>query len=328
MAITQQKLDDLAAIIVDYREGQITKPDGAHVKKWLSQFDAAVQESLLSEMDHVLKQTYIPKTRVESFLANLVTNEKLTGGDPKKFWKDGKFLDLQKRGSSQRELMKMIEAPLKAQTGYGVADCGKNSPACFIYLDDGLFSGNTILGDLRDWLKGAAPSQALVHVVVMALHRGGQYYARTELEKTASQVGKKIEFKWWRIVELEDRKAYIKDSDVLRPTKIPEDQPTKDYVKTLKYPPTLRPPGSLGTAKFFSSEGARELLEQQFLLKGVYIRTQSGNFNEYARPLGNMVLSTLGFGSTIVTFRNCPNNAPLALWAGSPWYPLFLRKTN
>jgi hypothetical protein len=52
------------------------------------------------------------------------------------------------------------------------------------------------------------------------------------------------------------------------------------------------------------------------------------NLNKYQRPLGNMLLETLGFGSLIVTFRNCPNNAPLALWAGDPWHPLFPRTTN
>ena len=41
-----------------------------------------------------------------------------------------------------------------------------------------------------------------------------------------------------------------------------------------------------------------------------------------------MILESLGFGSLVVTFRNCPNNAPLALWAGDPWYPLFPRRTN
>jgi hypothetical protein len=115
---------------------------------------------------------------------------------------------------------------------------------------------------------------------------------------------------------------------VLRPTKIPDDQPTKDYVATLKFPPVLRPPGSVGGLKIFSSDANRELMEQQMLLKGVYIRTVSPHLKDYARPLGNMVLSTLGFGSTIVTFRNCPNNVPLAFWAGDPWYPLFPRKIN
>ena len=49
---------------------------------------------------------------------------------------------------------------------------------------------------------------------------------------------------------------------------------------------------------------------------------------ESARPLGFSLLKTLGFGATVVTHRNCPNNCPLALWAGDPWYPLFRRKTN
>lgn len=61
---------------------------------------------------------------------------------------------------------------------------------------------------------------------------------------------------------------------------------------------------------------------------GVKIRGMCPHLNKYQRPLGNMILETLGFGSTIVTFRNCPNNAPLAFWAGDPWYPLFPRKTN
>ncbi len=80
--------------------------------------------------------------------------------------------------------------------------------------------------------------------------------------------------------------------------------------------------------KIFSSDEGRELLEQQFLAKGAYIRTVCPLLNKYQRPLGNMLLETLGFGSTIVTFRNCPNNAPLVFWAGDPWYPLFQRKTN
>jgi hypothetical protein len=140
--------------------------------------------------------------------------------------------------------------------------------------------------------------------------------------------GKKIQFKWWRIVELEDRRTYINSSDVLRPTQIPADPITQAYVQAMKHQPVLRTPPGTGELKIFSSDEGRELLEQQFLAKGAYIRTVCPMLNEYQRPLGNMVLETLGFGSTIVTFRNCPNNAPLVFWAGDPWHPLFLRKTN
>ena len=168
----------------------------------------------------------------------------------------------------------------------------------------------------------------MVHVIVIALHRGGQYYARTNLEKAAQQCGKKIQFTWWRIVELEDRKTYINKSDVLRPTRIPADVTTQAYVDAMTHKPVLRTPPGIGDLKIFSSDEGRELLEQQFLAKGAYIRTVCPLLNKYQRPLGNMLLETLGFGSTIVTFRNCPNNAPLVFWAGDPWYPLFQRKTN
>jgi hypothetical protein len=89
----------------------------------------------------------------------------------------------------------------------------------------------------------------------------------------------------------------------------------------MKHQPVLRVPPGTGELKIFSSDEGRELLEQQFLVKGAYIRTVCSMLNEYQRPLGNMVLETLGFGSTIVTFRNCPNNAPLVFWAGEPWHP-------
>jgi hypothetical protein len=328
MAENPDLLNATASIIADYREGEIDQPDAAHIENWLAQFDQGVRGQLLSEINHILGQTYIPRKKVEEFLSGLVNSQKLAGEQPKDFWIGAKFLDLQEHGSSQRELIAMTDVPLKSEVGYGVAECGAAEVACFVYLDDGLFTGNTILNDLKGWLKGAAPKAALVHVIVMALHRGGQYYAQTQLAKTAKEVGKEIEFKWWRIFELEDRRAYIKDSDVLRPTKIPEDDVTKVYAASLKFPPTLRPAGSVGGLKIFSSENGRELIEQQLLIKGAYIRTVSPHLKEYARPLGNMVLSTLGFGSTIATFRNCPNNAPLAFWAGDPWYPLFPRKTN
>jgi hypothetical protein len=66
-----------------------------------------------------------------------------------------------------------LTAPRRERTRITVAECGPEQPACFIYLDDGLFTGNTILNDLAEWLKGPAPKEAYVHVIVMALHRGG-----------------------------------------------------------------------------------------------------------------------------------------------------------
>ncbi|MEP7303572.1 MAG: hypothetical protein ABI699_18810, partial [Caldimonas sp.] len=132
----------------------------------------------------------------------------------------------------------------------------------------------------------------------------------------------------WRAIELEDRKAYSDSADVLRPTSIPNDQAVQAYVQSMKYAPTLRRPGSVGAHALFSSEDGRGLLEQEFLKAGARLRQLCPNLGATQRPLGHITLDTLGFGSLIATFRNCPNNAPLALWVGEPWYPLLPRTTN
>jgi hypothetical protein len=327
MAVTQEMLEATAAIIADYRAGEIARPDAAHVQRWLNQFDENVREQMLGEMRHVLGNTYVSKINVEKFLSGLASNKELAGDDPKTFWMGVKFLDIQTRGHSQREFLQLFAIPLKQQTGLQVSDCGKQ-PACYVYLDDGIFTGMTLIQSLSNWLKGDAPQKAVVHVIVIAGHVLGKYYAETQLNKIAASVGKAIEFHWWALLSLEDRKANIDVSDVLRPTVIPDDARTQAYAKALKFSPVLRTPGNVGEKKFFSSEAGRNLLEQQLLIKGAYIREVAPLLPKYARPLGDMVLETLGFGSTFVTYRNCPNNAPLAFWAGDPWYPLFQRKTN
>lgn len=327
MAVPAELLQTTVSIIADYREGEIPRPDSAHVERWLTQFDENLRVALLTEMNHVLKQTYISKAGVENFLAGLVTSKNLTGEKPQEFWKNVKFLDIQTRGRSQSEFLKLFAIPLKQNMGLDLAQCGAQ-PTCYVYLDDGIFTGMTLIQSLTNWLRADAPQNAVIHVIFIAGHVYGKYYAETKLQEAAKAAGKAITFHWWALLGLEDRKINIDNSDVLRPVVIPEDARTQAYAKSLKYEPVLRKPGGLGERKFFSSEEGRNLLEQQFLMKGTYIREVSPRLPKYARPLGNMVLETLGFGSTFVTYRNCPNNAPLALWCGDPWHPLFPRKTN
>lgn len=96
----------------------------------------------------------------------------------------------------------------------------------------------------------------------------------------------------------------------------------------MQFPPHLRIAGQVGGHGIFSNDANRQLLEQEFLKAGIQIRQMCPHLGVTQRPLGHMSLDTLGFGSLLVTFRNCPNNAPLALWAGDPWIPLFPRTTN
>ena len=321
-------LTSIADTIADYRAGEIAKPTPAHVNQWVSQFAQPLQQPILTEMQHVLSRTYLPRVAVENFLADLVKNPTLAGADACAFWRGVRFLDIQGGGNSQRDMLALFSNALQKQCGFTTAQCGGANPHAFLYLDDVLFTGNRIQRDLAGWIASDAPSSATVHVVTIGLHSGGHFYARGRISQAARDADKTVSVSWWRAIDMEDRRSHTNTSDVLRPTIIPNDPPTQAYVGALGYAPTLRAPGNIGGKGFFSSEQGRGLLEQEFLKTGVYIRSICPNFNEYLRPLGNSVLKMTGFGSMIVTFRNCPNNAPLALWAGPPWYPLFVRKTN
>ncbi len=319
-------LASIAATTTDYREGDLAAPTPEHVDRWIRQFDAAVQLPILREMDHVLKRTYFSRKRTTEFLDGLFQTEKLVGQDPCAFWKNVKFLDIQGGGASQTQMLALFTKVLKKKCGFSADDCGA-APQAFVYLDDAIFSGGRVSTDLAKWIKQDAPASAKLHVIVIATHQSS-YYNKNKVTDAVTSSGKSITITWWHAIDVEDRKKYTDTSDVLRLVAIPADPAVQAYTGALRYQPQLRNPGQVGGLGIFSSDAGRQVLEQEFLKTGVQIRGMCPNLNQYQRPLGNMILDSLGFGSLIVTFRNCPNNAPLALWAGDPWYPLFPRTTN
>lgn len=126
-------------------------------------------------------------------------------------------------------------------------------------------------------------------------------------------------------------------SEVLWPATVQDDPAVAAYLAQQgRFPLEPRQPGGKPEIEIFSSEEGRQLLEREFLRAGVRIRGFCQNPNQIMRPLGFSSFG-VGFGSTIVTYRNCPNNAPLALWWGDPnahhnhpfsrWYPLLQRRT-
>ncbi len=323
-------LASIASTITDYRQGEISTPDSKHVDRWINQFAPSVQEPILVEVDHVLKNTYISKPEVAKFLAALLKNPKLAGANPCAFWKAVGPLAIQQGGNSQREMLAMFDQLLQKECGIQVDHCSSAS-GIYFYLDDVVFSGNRVKRDLVSWIESDAPKKAHVHIVVIAFHMNGQYYAETSIQKAAAKAKKDIKLTWWSCVQFEDRKTYVNSSEVLRPSTLPNDSNTQSYVAMLAaagYPPVLRTAGTMGSSQVFSSETGRDLLEQEFLKSGLLIRSRCPYLPDNCRPLGYSVLKTLGFGSLVVTFRNCPNNCPLAFWVDDPWYPLFPRKTN
>ncbi len=336
MTERQQALSSIVNTIGDYRLGEVERPTPDHVDRWASQFDEAVQLPLLRELDHVLKETYFSRAFISQFLEKLVTTEKLAGTDPSGFWRSANFLDIQQNGHSQEEMLQVFTGSLQARCGLRPEECGSDGGP-YIYLDDVLFSGNRVSSDLSEWLAQDAPTNTTVHIVAIATHTLGEYLAPKYLRKTAAAAGKAMDLKVWRAVAFENRKAYRNSSEVLWPAVVPADQELQAYMaEEQKFPFEPRQPGGTLEHNMFSSEQGRQLLERELLLAGVRIRSLCQNPSRAMRPLGFSHFG-LGFGSMIVTFRNCPNNCPLALWWGDPdagassplsrWYPLLPRKT-
>jgi hypothetical protein len=194
-----------------------------------------------------------------------------------------------------------------------------------------MFSGGRVGYDLEQWINKDAPQIARVHVIVAAFHTSGHFFVERKLKDVAKATGKNIKIEFWRALKIENRKAYKNNSGVLWPAVIPEIEAVQTYLALpSKFPFEPRQPGVL--AGPFLSESGRQILESEFLIAGIKIRSLSENPKPVMRPLGFSPFG-LGFGSTIVTYRNCPNNCPLALWWGDPeatsgalhWYPLLPR---
>lgn len=337
--MTINRTDLLASIadtIKDYRTGELPQPTPDHVDRWTKQFDKDVQLPLLREVDHVLKHTYFARATVSQFFGKQITHKTLAGDQPCAYWRKAHFLDIQQNGQSQAEIRQLFGEALKTQCGLDIARCGADG-GDFIYLDDVLFTGGRIGSDLSSWLASDAPAQGTIHVLVIAAHRLGEWQCTERLEKDAKAAGKDLKFRFWAALRVENRKTYRAAAEVLWPVQIPDDATLKAYMaEEQKFPFESRAPGGKLEHPIFSSEDGRQLLERELLLAGMRIRSFSQNPSRALRPLGFSPFG-LGFGSMVVTYRNCPNNVPLALWWGDPeagpdhpfskWYPLLPRKT-
>lgn len=325
-------LVSVANTIKTYRQGDLPMPTPEHVDRWLHQFTPAHQLSFLKEFDHVIKRGFCTQQNVQDFLLRLVTNDKLAGNDPIAFWSSANFLKIQQHGQSQKEMLKLFTQCLKDKCQLDLKHCGRDG-GDFIYLDDIIFSGNRVGNDLQPWILTQAPQSATVHVIVVAYYSGGLYMVDKKLKDVVRQSGKQIEIKFWRAAVFENRKINKNSSGVLWPTTIPDVSEVQAYMAIpSRFPFEPRQP-SLAVANPFSCESGRQILESEFLIAGAKILARSENPKQSIRPLGYSPFG-VGFGAVISTYRNCPNNSPLAIWWGDPtktsgalhWYPLLARE--
>lgn len=338
MTLDSSLLTNVASLFQDYRHGELEPMASDHVERWIDQFPRTVQEPLLDEIYQIFSKTYLSSQRVVEFLTAVAMNAKLTGGQPAEFWQRAVLLSIQRQGHSQQHMIATMRSVL-AET-VGAVDEQHQPGDLFVYLDDFLFSGQRLRTDLESWLPNA-PQRGEVHIIYAGWHLYGQWRTNQELETLAKSAGKNLTFTWWsnRHLRFENRLRYRDSSDVLWPTRVPDDSLAQEYVSHIRTSGTdlsLRTPQQ-ASQPLYSSEERRQLLEEQFVLAGLRIRAACREPSDVMRPLGYSPFRGFGFGALVANCWNCPNNAPLALWWGDPnagathpfskWYPLLKRRT-
>lgn len=327
-------LSSIASTIETYRVGEINTPNEEHIDRWAFQFTPQNQLAFLREFDHVIRQTFVTRDSINDFLNHLAAAEKITGNTPENYWRSANFLQIQRRGQSQRAMLNLFANCIRNQYGININDCGSPN-GDFIYLDDIMFSGNRVENDLSAWIEGSAPRNATLHVIVIGFHTSGQYFTENKLKEKIRSSGKQITLKFWSSRTIENKKINKNISSVLWPAYIPTNQSVAEYVAApSRYPFEPRQVIHRENLDPFSSEEGRAILESELFIAGARIWSNIRNPKPSLRPLGYSPFG-IGFGSMISTYRNCPNNCPLALWWGDPeattgafhWYPLLPRIT-
>lgn len=319
-------------IIADYRNGDNIYLDEDHINKWLNQFNSDVQLPIIRELSHILENVYFSKSRIINILNNIVFSNNICGDNIKSFWENVTILNIQKGGTSQKDILYEIFNILHSKLN--INKINNNLSRCLVYIDDFLYHGNRIYRDIEELIP-YLEDNTFIHIIVIGQYKYGAYNTNKRLIKLINQYNKKIEFKIWRCIEFENTQFNLDQIDTYYPTKIPDDYIINNILRNDKYPFKPRR-DNVYKGKIFNNEDDRKIIEEQFLLAGSHIISLCNNPHQSLRPMGISGYG-LGFGSPIVTYRNCPNNSPLALWWGSEdydynhplnkWYPLFPRKT-
>jgi hypothetical protein len=310
-----QYAKQIGKICADYRFDDGVRVDAERALLWAGQFEAVDREFVLSETAHILSRMYWGRERLNAQVDQFIERfgHQLTAarwhrrqlGGQSQEWLIG---ELERRG--------LTEAPGAPRVAY---------------VDDIIFSGGRasqdILACLEDYKLGGV-RQIDVYSLIrhLASESNFQHHSGRLLQALRQA---KIDIQVFQLnLVIDGRFDTDNSTEVLRPVELPAGGRFGEYCAKLSNfrPRTVGHPRQSA----FTSDEARQRYELVMFNAGCLVREQCPNLRAKVlmKPLGATTFLTPGFGALTVTHRNCPNNCPLAWWAGAPWIPLFERRTN
>jgi len=294
-----------------------------HIERWVSQFSN--QDVIIAEISHLMDKVFIEEQNETVFFENLLKNQKVISdiGSPE----NCSILDIQQTGKSQaiysKKMQKVFQDTLDVLVP--INDFSKN---VLIYVDDFMFSGMKARHDILNVFK-TYEKKKIIYIFI-GVHSNADYYLDKEFK--ANNITKTV----WRCITLNNTLSKRDTSDTFWPKESIQSNPAViKYINDRKFnkPVMFRSDTSQSCGDFnlFTNSTNRGIIENEFLLAGLKIIEEC---NTNLPPLGVSAFKGLGFGGTVMSYRNIPNNTPLCLWWGNPenqgglgsWYPLMMRK--
>lgn len=333
--VKDRLINEIVKIANDYKRDEGFNFNFKHVSKWISQFEEKDQILILSELKYILKKSYFSKEKIRKYGEKILKYLKEKSVDYKI-----KILNVQTKGKSQEELISLFNL----ESYFEVVNEIKDDNSLYIYLDDGIYSGNKTKYDLKDEMENKLLSGTKLEIIHLWVYLQGVKYI-----KKVFGDNKKINLNnvtFCSITIYNNIKDCYNSLDILWPLE-PENSIEDCYIKKVKE--TLKTGGYtlhylfrnksefVHEEKMFTCKENRDIIESIFLKYGINIIKQATNPSPSIRPMGFDKLEGMGFGAMIVNYRNIANNCPLVLWYGNIekkgdvldcWYPLFPREIN
>ncbi|WP_201509044.1 phosphoribosyltransferase-like protein [Psychrobacter alimentarius] len=339
----------VSKIIRCYRKDDIdeffynTEMTPKHVINWVNQFDENDREFLLSELLHILPESYFSKDFMRKFLDLALTkiSKDLGYENLYDFLLEAQVIQCQGQRKSQTEIIILLNEIFKDKFGKSIKDFPLNNVKYWIYIDDLLASGGTFKRNIIEEIKhhaldgGFRNSNVEIVCLFIGSHSLGQEKTLYSIDKTLNwEVSKRIRI--YRYLNLEnDLRKNEPKLNFVYPKENEEGLHFLSFIDKAfvrNYPMrneriAFRPSNLPVKEDFYSSSKARDRYESILLKKGIELIYNIENITvESIRPLGmtNPSNKTLGTGSHFFTWRNISNTCPIVFWwEANGWYPLF-----
>ncbi|CAI1951052.1 phosphoribosyltransferase-like protein [Serratia fonticola] len=334
--------EQISEILSDYELAPPGGMNAAHVGRWVDQFEEGDQLFVLEQTLALLRNSYISRSDYLEEIYDILRND-----NSRRIILESAFLNIQEvnRGTSQGDLLELLETKAGEFDRLGIVTLSRDSTIQrvtqfdkFIYFDDVCFSGTKALNDISWFVENFNLNDVTIRVFFLGTHRYATYMLYTTLTRMFQ--GRNITLlihEEGLLITRENRMKYSSSSEVfwLRKDGIvlpdwiqnPENYTSREGTERTHFKEN----------DIFLNMADRYRFEYALTKAGFYILQQSRNPAQILKPLGFSTFPGLGFGGTIFTYRNCPNNTPLAFWWGryeddgvanralDCWYPLMRR---